>query len=334
MTVTDLHAHHIVRAALTEFRAAYPDLGPELVEREAGYYLHYPGRPALGPVPAAMFDVPARLADMAGMRVDRQVLAVPPPQLFYHVEPAAGALFARLQNDAAIDVSDRYPAQFHVFATLPLQDPAAAVQEVSRIAGSPRVRGVQIGTNVDGANLDAPELEPVWSALADADLPVWVHPDQRAIAGADRLGSYYLVNLIGNPLESTIAIACLIFGGVLQRHPRLRFGFVHGGGFAPYQTGRWDHGWGCRTEAQAGITASPTTYFGRMFFDTLTHDRDALALLGQRVGWQHVVVGSDYPFDMASAQPVSAVEALQLSPADEACVLAGNAETFLRPVPR
>lgn len=332
MTVTDLHAHHIVGAALTEMRAAYPDIAPELVEKADGFYLNYPGRPPLGPVPAAMFDVPARLADMARMRVDRQVLAVPPPQLFYHVDRAAAALFSRLQNDAAVEISHENPEKFHIFATLPMQDPEAAVKEVHRIAGFSRVRGVQIGTNVNAVNLDAPELEPVWNALVETDLPVWVHPDQRTIAGADRLASYYLVNLIGNPLESTIAIACLIFGGVLERHPRLRFGFVHGGGFATYQTGRWDHGWGCRTEAQAVITQPPTSYFGRMFFDTLTHDRDALALLGQRVGWHHVVLGSDYPFDMASTQPVTAVEALQLPAADEARVLSGNAELFLRPI--
>lgn len=332
MAVTDLHAHLIVPTALTEMRTAYPDLAPDLVERDDGYFLHYPGRPPLGPVPASMFDVAARRKDMAAMRIERQVIALPPPQLFYHVPAPAGALFARLQNDSAIEISQQNPDIFDVFATLPLQDPAAAVKEINRIAGRPQVRGVQLGTNVAGTNLDSAELEPVWNALSAANLPVWVHPDQRAIAGADRLASYYLVNLIGNPLESTIAIACLIFGGVLERHPILRFGFVHGGGFAPYQTGRWDHGWGCRPEPQAAISQPPTTYFGRMYFDTLTHDRDALALLGQRVGWQQVVMGSDYPFDMASAQPVSGVEALQLAPADETAVLAGNAEAFLRPV--
>lgn len=313
-------------------REAHPDAGAELTEREDGYYLNYPGRAPLGPVPRSMFEVELRLADMDSMRVERQVLAVPPPQFNYHVDRKVGIDFARIQNDSALELSARYPTRFHIFATLPLQDPLAAVQELRRVAAHPRVRGVEIGTNVNGVNLDAAELEPVWSELEAANLPVWVHPDQRAIAGADRLQSYYLVNLIGNPLESTIALACLIFGGVLERHPKLRFGFVHGGGFAPYQTGRWDHGWECRDEPRAHTPKPPTSYVRRLFFDSLTHDRVSLELLGKRVGWQQVVLGSDYPFDMASADPVGAVEEIGLDNGDEAGVLGGNGERFLRPV--
>ena len=332
MTVNDLHAHLVSREALDEMRTAHPDVGPTLTERENGFYLEYPGRQPLGPVPPSMFDVRQRLADMDAQRVDLQVLAVPPPQFHYHVESAAARDFARIHNDAALDVSERYPERFHVFPTLPMQDPAAAVREVDRMSGHPRVRGVEIGTNIDGVDLDTPDLEPVWAALEAAALPVWIHPDQRAIAGADRLRPYYLVNLIGNPLETTIAIARLIFGGVFERHPALRFGFVHGGGFAPYQTGRWDHGWVCRTEPKEFISRPPTTYFGRMYFDSLTHDRDSLELLGRRVGWGQVVLGSDYPFDMADADPVGAVEGLGLPAADETAVLSGNAARFLRPV--
>ncbi|MQA01814.1 MAG: amidohydrolase family protein [Streptosporangiales bacterium] len=326
----DVHAHLISEAALTEFGGTYPELGPTLVERGTDYYLTYPGRAPLGPIRAAMFDVDERLAEMATQRVDLQVLAVPPPQFFYHVPAGPGADFARLQNDAMLDVSAKYPHRLHVFGTLPLQDPAAAVSEIERLAGHDRVRGVQLGTNVNGANLDAAELAPVWAALQEVGLPVWVHPDQRSIAGAERLTSYYLANLIGNPLESTIAIACLIFGGVLAAYPRLRFGFVHGGGFVPYQSGRWDHGWQCRQEPRAVIDQPPTHYVERMFFDSLTHDRESLLLLGRRVGWRNVVLGSDYPFDMASADPVGAVEELHLDDADERAVLTANAETFLR----
>lgn len=333
MTTIDVHAHLISRAALTEFAGTYPELGPTLVQNGDSYVLDYPGRAPLGPIRPAMFDVDERLAEMASQRIERQVLAVPPPQLFYHVPAGPGADFARLQNDAMLDVSATHPHSFDVFGTLPLQDPAAAVAEIERLAGCDRVRGVQLGTNVNGVNLDTANLGPVWAALEEADLPVWVHPDQRSIAGADRLAPYYLANLIGNPLETTIAIACLVFGGVLATYPRLRFGFVHGGGFVPYQSGRWDHGWQCRNEARTVISEPPTHYLERMFFDSLTHDREALLLLGRRVGWRNIVLGSDYPFDMASADPVGAVERLELSAADEHALLATNAQTFLRPLP-
>jgi aminocarboxymuconate-semialdehyde decarboxylase len=281
-----------------------------------------------------MFDPALRLADMDRQRVDVQLLSVPPPNFHYHVPADVGGAFAAAQNDAMLRLAEKHPDRFAVFATLPLQSPEAAVAETARMAVHGRVRGAEIGTNVQGRNLDDPALEPVWTALEEADLPVWIHPDQRDIAGADRLAQYYLVNLIGNPLESTIAMASLIFGGVVERHPGLRFGFVHGGGFTPYQIGRWDHGWGCRPEPRSVIAdVPPSEHFGRFFFDSLTHDALSLELLGRRVGWDHVVVGSDYPFDMGSDEPVTAVEKVDLTPQQRRSVLERNAERFLRPVP-
>jgi aminocarboxymuconate-semialdehyde decarboxylase len=164
-------------------------------------------------------------------------------------------------------------------------------------------------------------------------LPVWFHPDQRSIAGADRLSDYYMQNFIGIPLDSTIAATRLIFGGVLETFPDLRFGFCHGGGFTPYQVGRLEHGWGVRKEAQLNIKdKGPREYFSTMYFDSLTHDALSLELLGRRVGWDHVVLGSDYPFDMASLDPVGGVEAVGLGEGDKAMVLEGNAARFLRPL--
>jgi aminocarboxymuconate-semialdehyde decarboxylase len=147
------------------------------------------------------------------------------------------------------------------------------------------------------------------------------------------MSSYYLQNLIGIPLESTIAAAKLIFGGVLDRHPDLRIGFTHGGGFSPYQIGRWEHGWKVRPEPKVNISETgPRQYFGTMYFDSLTHDPLALEMLGRRMGWDHVLLGSDYPFDMASTDPVGGVEVVEMSDADRTGVLQSNAERFLRPL--
>jgi aminocarboxymuconate-semialdehyde decarboxylase len=334
MPTIDLHAHAIVPAALEAMAAAHPEYGPALVEDGGNAYLRYPGRERLGPLPSAIFDPAERLADMDTQRVDIQVIAIPPPNFHYHVPTVVGVDFAAIQNDALIGLSDSQPDRFHIFGTLPLQDVDASLTELGRIASQPRLRGIQIGTNVAGTDLDDPRWEPLWSDLEKRGLAVWVHPDQRSIAGADRFKAYYLQNLIGNPLESTIAIARLIFGGVLERHPGLRFGFVHGGGFAPYQIGRWDHGWGCRSEPKQFVaTTPPRRYFETMFFDSLTHDPLSLELLGRRVGWDHVVLGSDYPFDMASTDPVGGVEAVAMSPEDKARVLEVNAGKFLRPLP-
>lgn len=333
LSIIDVHTHAIVPEALSRMAASHPEYGPSLFEEGGRRYLRYPGRGPLGPLPDAIFDPDLRRADMQRQGVDIQVIAIPPPNFHYHVPAAVGAEFARIQNEELLALSDSQPDRFHLFATLPLQDIEAALAEIEYLAGLPRVRGVQIGSNVAGIDLDHPTLQPVWEALDESGLPVWLHADQRAIAGADRLGDYYLQNLVGIPMESTIAIARLIFGGVLSRHPGLRFGVTHGGGFAPYQVGRWQHGWEVRPEPTVNTDqATPRELFATLFFDSLTHDPVSLRLLGDRVGWDHVMLGSDYPFDMAAVDPVRAVVAAGLGDEGQDRVLNKTAVSFLRPL--
>lgn len=240
--IHDLHAHAILPQALSEMSVSHPDHGPAILEEDGVTYVSYPGRARLGPIPRGIFDPEQRLRDMDAQRVDIQVIAVAPPSYFFHLPAAVATDFARIQNTHLQGLSESQPDRFHIFGTLPLQDVDASLAELDRIAAFPRLRGVQIGTNVDGTDLDDPRFAPVWSALEASDLPAWIHGDQRSLAVSDRLNVYYLQNLIGQPLESTIAMGKLIFGGVLERHPDLRVGWVHGGGFAPYQMGsakRW-----------------------------------------------------------------------------------------------
>lgn len=334
MATIDLHAHAIVPEALSEMAAAHPDHGPVLIQAKGRQFLKYPARERLGPLPDVIFDPVGRLREMDRQRVDIQVIATPPPNFHYHIPGAAAVDFARIQNDGLLALSASNPERFHVFGTLALQDIEASVAEVKRIATFSHIRGVQIGTNIMGTDLDDHSFQPVFSALEAADLPVWLHPDQRSIAGVERLTKYYLQNYIGNPLESTIAMGCIIFGGVMDRHPNLRFGFVHGGGFTPYQVARWDHGWATRSESQVVIGADtpPSDYFSRFWIDSLTHDPLSLELLGRRIGWDKVVLGSDFPFDMASVDPVGGVEAVEMSDDDRERVLSTNADAFLRPM--
>lgn len=333
MPVTDLHAHAIVPDALAEMASSHPDWGPVLIEDAGRKYLQYPGRERLGPLPDSIFDPDLRLAAMDQQRVERQIIAIPPPNFHYHIPGEPGNDFASIQNDHLLRLSESNRDRFHAFGTLPLQDLEASVAEIDRLATFPHVRGVQFGTNINGMEMDDPAMDVIWGRLESHNLPVWFHPDQRSIAGADRLNQYYLQNFVGLPLESTIAAARLIFGGVMLRFPNLRFGFVHGGGFAPYQVGRFDHGWSVRPEPKVHLTdQKPSELFKRFFIDSLTHDHDSLVMLGKRMGWDQVVVGTDYPFDMAYLDPITAIEAVEMTDADRQKVLVDNAERFLRPL--
>jgi aminocarboxymuconate-semialdehyde decarboxylase len=331
LPIVDAHAHLIARESLDAARDLIPDVAPVLIEADDECYLEFATGRRSGPFLRGLFDVDRRLADMDEQGVDVQVVCVPPSNFAYALDPEAGAVFASLQNDAMLEVVAGHRDRLWLLATLPLQAPAAAVQEIERLAPNGVVRGVTIGTSVAGRDLDDPALAPVWEALEAAGLPVLVHPDQAAVPGAGRLGRYYLSNLVGNPLETTLAVASVLFGGVVAAHPKLRLLFVHGGGFAPYQQGRWDHGWSVRPEARAVIDAPPASYADQLFYDSLTHDALSLRFLLERAAPGHVLFGTDYPFDMGAPEPVMALRRAVGEGAELAALVEQNIDAFLRP---
>jgi aminocarboxymuconate-semialdehyde decarboxylase len=184
-----------------------------------------------------------------------------------------------------------------------------------------------IGTHVRGRNLDDPALEPFWATAERLGAFIFIHP--QGGAGAERLGSYYLKNLVGLPFETTIAGASLVFGGVLERHPGLKICLAHGGGFVPYQAGRFRHGFEVRPEAGVKLKETPEASIARLYYDTITHATPALEFLIATAGASHVLLGSDYPFDMGNLDCVARVEALAIPPADRDLILGGYAERVL-----
>jgi aminocarboxymuconate-semialdehyde decarboxylase len=318
--VVDVHAHALPSDLLEALAREHPDLGPAVVRDEAGVHLRYPGGRALGPFPDGMVDLAPRLADMAGQGVDVQVLSVPPSHFHHDLEPARGAAVVSLHTDHLLRWAAAAPDRLRVLAGLPLQDPSAAVAEVARVAAHPLVAGVCVGTQVAGRDLDDPDLEAVWGAIAAHDLFVLVHPPIGA--DSDRLRRRNLANAIGNPTETTIAAAALLLGGVLDDHPALRVCLVHGGGFLPYQIGRLDRSWLVRPDPAREVPR-PSDSIGRLWSDALLHDDLALRHLVARLGAAHVVLGSDYPFEMGDPDPVGRV--LGALPEDQAAaVVAGG----------
>jgi aminocarboxymuconate-semialdehyde decarboxylase len=301
----DLHAHIVPDSLVKTLAAEAPEVAPRLRQDDGAWYLTYPSGRRSGPVPPGMFDLTSRVADMDRQGVAVQAVSVPPTHFFYDAPIDRLPLIAAMHNDAMIQVASQVPDRFRVLATLPLASPAASVEELGRLASEATVVGVELGTNVNGHNLDLPDLAAVWQAIAEAGLAVVLHPDN--VAGADRMGGYYLHNFVGNPTDTTIAAASLVFGGVLSAFPALRVVLLHGGGFVPYQIGRFSHGWVVRPEPRQRLQEPPGALFERFFFDTLTHDRQALRYLINRFGPDRVCLGSDYPFDMGSDDPVGQV---------------------------
>lgn len=262
-----------------------------------------------------------RVARMDAMRVDIQVVSLSPSMHLHALDATNGAALARDTNDAITEMIDAHPTRFRGLGFLPLQDPTAAIAELERIMANPAFLGVMVSTNVNGADWDEPGLDPILGAAEMLGALVFVHP--AAVRASELLVRYHLRNLIGNPLETTLAIASLIFGGVLDRHPDLRMCFAHGGGYACWGSGRFDHGHRVRPEAAA--VDLPTAYMRRLYFDSLTHDELALRHLVDRVGVGQVVLGTDDPADMAQDDPVTWLEGCaSITPDERRAILGGN----------
>jgi aminocarboxymuconate-semialdehyde decarboxylase len=275
------------------------------------------------PFPRGGWDIERRFREMDAAEVDVQVLSATPQTYLYDQDASLAAAVSTIQNDQIAKLVKTHPDRFLGIATLPMQAPERAADELRRAVRTLGMRGAMIASNVQGRNLDDPVLEPVWATAAELDVILLIHPYN--VAGADRLRSYYLNNLIGNPLDTTIAAACLVFGGVLERHPKLKVLLVHGGGFVPYQAGRWAHGWKVRPEPQVNLKQSPEPWIDRFYYDTILHAKPQLEFLIDSVGPSRVMLGSDYPYDMGTGECVRQVKALSISAGDKAKVLEGNA---------
>jgi aminocarboxymuconate-semialdehyde decarboxylase len=270
--------------------------------------------------------VKERLKDMDKMGVDIQVISPAPYHYFYFTEPAYGAQLAREVNEGIAQLVSDNPERFVGMGSAPLQNAELAVQELEYAVKKLGLRGVEINTNVNGLNLTDPSLglEKFFAKANELGCVIFMHP--LGFTQGERLTNHYFNNVIGNPLDTTIAVSHLIFDGVVARYPKIKFVAAHGGGFIAHYWARMDHAWRARPDTRTIIKKKPSSYLEKFYFDSITFDPRMLKQLIDRYGADHVMLGTDYPYDMGEDDPRGIIaEVKKLSALDRKLIEGGNA---------
>ena len=323
----DIHCHVFTpeadRLAQPAFRGDYE---PSI--RHATEATREVNRQQMETIRGKLTSVETRLAVMDRLGIDMQAISPAPHQYYYWAPAELGRETARLVNNRIAEIVAQHPDRFVGLGTVPLQAPELAVPELERFVKELGLRGVEICTNVAGAELSEPRFRPFFAKCEELGILIFLHPN--GFTEGRRLADHYFNNIIGNPLDSTVAVGHLIFGGVLDAYPRLKICVAHGGGFLPAYSGRIDHGHGARPDSRTAIKKKPTSYLKKLYFDTIVFTHHQLEYLVETWGSDHVLLGSDYPFDMAEPDPVGFVSGAKLGSEDKAAILGRNAAKLLK----
>jgi aminocarboxymuconate-semialdehyde decarboxylase len=323
----DVHAHVVV-PEITRDAGGGEDWRPRVYRDEAGAQVVEMGGKEIRSAVAEFVDIDAILAAQDEAGVERVLLCPWVPLLYYDADPEEGLARARLQNDALAGLVRAHPERVAALGALPLQDPELAASELRALMDGGVLKGVEVAASVRGVFLGDDRFEPFWEAAEETGALVFVHPTTRGF-DSPAFQDYYLWNTVANPLETATTAAHMVVAGVMERHPELRVLLAHGGGALLAVRGRMRRAHGFQPQARSRLSESPDDSIRRFYFDTLTHDEALLRALIEYAGPDHVLLGSDYPFDMGDSRHVDTVRSLELEPETEAAILAGNAERIL-----
>jgi aminocarboxymuconate-semialdehyde decarboxylase len=254
-----------------------------------------------------MSDFDENIADLKSADMNMGILQPTQTMFFYWTEPSAAGELSRMVNEYTAEAVRQHPEHFLGLATIPLQDVDLAVKELAYAVQELGLRGVVTGSNINGHGFDEEQFQPFFEKVEELDVPIFVHPSNPA--GTQRVSDYYLVNFLALPLETTVMAAQLVFGGVLDRFPKLKICLSHAGGILPFLLGRLEHGQSERPEAQERCKHVFSHYLKNFYVDTITFRADTLHFVLEIMPEGHVFMGTDYPYDMAEANPVGMVKA-------------------------
>ena len=324
----DIHCHVLTPEADALTRDAFkPEYEPTF--RFSNELSRAVNRAQAETVRPMLTSVERRLADMDRTGIDVQAISPSPTQYYYWADADLGREVARTINDRLAEIVAGTPERFVALGTVPLQHPELAVAELNRTVKELGFRGVEISSNVAGRELCEPAFAPFFAKAEELGCLIFLHP--LGFTEGRRLSEHYFNNVIGNPLESTIAVSHLIFGGVLDRHPGLKLCIAHGGGYLPMYAGRMDHAHRARSDCRQHIEAPPSSYLKRLYFDSVVFDPGQLAYLIETYGADHILLGTDYPFDMGEDDPHGLLARVsKLKQTDREAICGGNATRLLK----
>jgi aminocarboxymuconate-semialdehyde decarboxylase len=324
----DMHAHYVPPRVLAVLEHDASSYGVRLMDAAGGgRCVHFAHGLTIRPFFARLLDLEERWHVMAQEGVDRQILSVWADLFGYGMPVEAGARWHRLLNDSLCEAVQKHPQRLSALASVPLQDAQQAARELEYGIRQGGAVGGVIAASVDGTNLGEAPLDEFWAAVTDLDVPLFIHPTQPV--PAPRTRHYGMQQVIQYVYDTTATVGSLIFSGVLDRFPSLKLILSHGGGFFPYQIGRFDRVYR-NLEAPTVPSQAPSAYRRRFFYDTILHDATALRYLREVVGSDRLLLGTDYPFPVDEPAPVSMLAQAGSTTDEIAQVVGGTAQRLFK----
>ena len=325
MRAIDIHAHYFPETLLNLIGEEGKPFNATYRRTEKGFFIETPVWSG-GPISTRMINLKERIADMDQQGIAVQAISLTAPMTNWGNAEFSHKL-ARTWNDEASAAHQAHPSRLVSLLTLPMLYPDRAIDELNRAGKLPGMRGVYMATNVNNKDLDDPMFEPIWTRIEDLDVPVFLHPVETV--GGERLHSFHFSNLLGTPFDTAVAACHLIFGGVLDRHPKLRICLSHGGGALPMVIGRVEHGWQVHPEIRH-TAQPPSAYLQRFTYDTIVHSRSIMEFVIKEVGAERVMIGSDYCYSMGYDRPVEFLAQIDISTSQRKMILGGTAARLLK----